>query len=453
MLTWRRKLTRHYSRRDLKCFMGVLTVLVTTTVIMLIRSQYYPQGKVNRMLPLDSWGGAEDKGGEVVLRTDDQTWREKVEEQRTYTIPDPLPQDTSYLRAFTSPYISNADARKLYDDFKLPKEAKKNVTGKKIITWYASASERLREDLFDDDVFDECPVARCKFVRPETLQEKPDRAVDAIIFPGTAGREKPPLRRTHPDQVFIYYDLDPPLRPTQAFGSREWNSVFNWTWSYRQDADIWEPAGTLKKTGDKVKPLSFYKDLAKEKSKNKHVAWFVNTCQVPSQRERYVQELQKHVNVDVYGRCGNKTCPKSFECLQMLTQKYFFYLSFESALCKDYVTDKFLHMFLEDIHVVPVVMGGAEYRSFFAEGTYIDVSWFPSPKQLGEFLRLLMDDRKVYAQFLWRKSHFLFAGTSTTSALCQLCQRLHDPRTYRKTYPDLQNWYRNKQCRAPRKLY
>ena len=74
--------------------------------------------------------------------------------------------------------------------------------------------------------------------------------------------------------------------------------------------------------------------MARDKSKNKHVAWFVSSCRVPSEREKYVRELQKYVNVDVYGQCGNKTCPKSFECLQLLTQKYFFYLSFESALCK-----------------------------------------------------------------------------------------------------------------------
>ncbi|KAL8561548.1 hypothetical protein ACOMHN_024784 [Nucella lapillus] len=448
MLTWRRRVIRQYSKRDLKCFMGILVILVTTTIIMLIRSQYHPQSTVN-LYYLEAEKPDDGHGAE---EANEQTWRQMVEEHRAYTLPDPLSSNSSYLRKFTSPFISDSDSKKLYDDFKLSKEVRKNSTGKKIITWYAPASERLREDLFDEDVFDVCPASRCKFVRPEMLGDKPEKLVDAIIFPGTAGREKKPLRRTHPDQVFIYYDMEPPLRPPQAFGDKEWNSIFNWTWSYRLDADIWEPAGTLEKT-DKVKTSSYYKDLAKDKSKNKHAAWFVSTCHVPSEREKYVQELQKYINVDIYGPCGNKTCPKSFECLQMLTQKYSFYLSFENALCKDYVTDKFFHMFFEDLRVVPIVMGGADYAKFFAEGSYIDVSWFPSPKQLGEFLKILLDDKKLYAEFLWRKSHFVFAGTSTTSALCQLCQRLHDLPRYRKTYPDLQTWYQNQQCRAPRKLY
>ena len=122
------------------------------------------------------------------------------------------------------------------------------------------------------------------------------------------------------------------------------------------------------------------------------------------------------------------------------------------AVLQDYVTDKFFHMFMEGIHVVPIVMGGADYASFFAEGSYIDVSWFPSPKHLADFLKIIMDDKKIYGEFLWRKSHFEFAGASTTSALCQLCQRLNDLKTFRKTYPDLQRWYRTQQCRAPRKL-
>ncbi|KAK7097958.1 alpha-(1,3)-fucosyltransferase C-like isoform X2 [Littorina saxatilis] len=450
-MTWRRQLSRHYAKRDLKCFVGLMIVLATTIVTMLLRSQYRDHNVTQFTLALDD--GTEDLrvDGYAVPEESSQSWRKAVEEQRAYTSPS-ISSNATYLQVFRSPFVSEANPKKPYDAFKISKEAKKNVTGKKVITWYAVASEKLREDLFDEDVFSECPVNKCKFLKPDMVDDKPDRAVDAVIFPGIAGRDRGPPPRAHPGQVFIYYDLDPPIRSTQSFGGKEWNSVFNWTWSYRRDADIWEPAGTLKRA-EKVKPATYFKDVAKDKSKNKHVAWFVNSCHVPSQREKYVEELGKHVNVDIYGQCGNKTCPKSFECLEMITTKYFFYLSFESAVCKDYVTDKFFHMFFEGIHVVPIVLGGAEYSKFFPEGSYIDVDWFPSPKHLADFLKLLMEDKKIYAEFLWRKSHFHFAGSSTTSALCQLCQRLHDLRTYRKTYPDFQLWYRNQQCRAPRKVY
>lgn len=440
--------------------MVVLLILATTVVTMILRQQFRPAREVIEMeITLDdgSEGALVDLNSpedfimaEEVTTPKSQGSLDVQQKQMEFNVPKPLPDNSTYFNDFQSPFIDDADPKNPYAEFQLSRAAMKNVTGKKVITWYSVASESLREDLFDESVFDECPVSKCKFLR--SLGGKPDKHVDAVIFPGVAGREKPPVSRSRPDQVFIYYDMDPPIRPAKAFGGPEWNSIFNWTWSYRMDADIWEPFGTLKKT-DKVKSSTFFKDVTKDKSKTRHVAWFVSSCHVLSQREKYVEELRKYVNVDIYGQCGNKTCPKSFECLEMLTQKYWFYLSFESALCKDYVTDKFFHMFFEGIHVIPVVMGGADYARFFPEGSYIDVNWFPSPKELADFLKLLMEEKKTYAEFLWRKSHYVFPGPSTTSALCQLCQRLHDRDRFRRTYPDLQAWYRGQQCTAPRQVW
>ena len=167
---------------------------------------------------------------------------------------------------------------------------------------------------------------------------------------------------------------------------------------------------------------------------------------MPSRREQYVKELANYINIDTYGRCGNKSCPKGLACLQTLTQKYFFYLSFESAFCNDYVSGKFFKLFYDDINIVPVVFGGAEYKEYFANGTYVDTRWFPSSKDLSEFLKQLMESKKIYSQFLWRKSHYTFVDAGTTSALCQLCQRLHDSPMFHKTYPDLYMWHINRQC-------
>ena len=113
-----------------------------------------------------------------------------------------LPSTTCSITCLPrSPYISLSDPKRPYQDYKISKEAKRNGTGKKLITWYAVASESVREDLFDEDVFEDCPVSRCKFVRPEMLEERPEKVVDAIIFPGVSGRERGPPVRGHPDQV------------------------------------------------------------------------------------------------------------------------------------------------------------------------------------------------------------------------------------------------------------
>nr|KAG5707771.1 hypothetical protein BaRGS_015931 [Batillaria attramentaria] len=456
-MTWRRQLSRQYGSRDLKCFVGILILLVVTIVGLMLRSQTLETGDdVGFMFEESTTHRVNVRHRHVDSTVSSPGFKDDSRSQSSQPktsggaggFPRPFPSSTSDLKDFKSPYIRRSSDP--YRDLKLTREDKREVTSNKVITWYAVAATQLPEDLFDDDVFDDCPAHRCRFVKPEMLKrEDKDKVVDAIIFPGVAGRDKEPPSRTHPDQVFIYYDMEAPMHPAKSFGSQAWNSIFNWTWSYRRDADIWQPAGFLQRV-DKVKPSTSFKDIVKAKNKHKVVAWFANTCNVPSKRDQYVRELQKHIQVDMFGQCGNLTCPKGFACLETLSSKYFFYLSFEDALCKDYVTDKFFDMFLEDIHLVPVVLGGADYESFFPQGTYIDASWFSSPKDLAEFLKFLMEDKKTYTEFLWRKSHFVYTGSDTNSALCQLCQQLHSLKSSRRTYPDFQQWYRTDQCKAPR---
>jgi hypothetical protein len=74
------------------------------------------------------------------------------------------------------------------------------------------------------------------------------------------------------------------------------------------------------------------------------VAWLVSNCRESNNRQKYAHELQKYIPVDIYGKCGTMKCPRSKEnkCLEMLDRDYKFYLAFENANCKDYITEKFL---------------------------------------------------------------------------------------------------------------
>ena len=44
------------------------------------------------------------------------------------------------------------------------------------------------------------------------------------------------------------------------------------------------------------------------KNKTKLVAWVVSNCDAKSGRNRYVEELKKHISVDIYGKCGSLKC-------------------------------------------------------------------------------------------------------------------------------------------------
>ena len=100
-------------------------------------------------------------------------------------------------------------------------------------------------------------------------------------------------------------------------------------------------------------------------NKTKLVAWMVSHCSTASRREEYVEELMRHVEVEVYGDCGTYKCARSWDfqssdCYRILESRYKFYLSFENSICTDYVTEKF-YLALQR-NIVPIVYGGADYR-------------------------------------------------------------------------------------------
>ena len=96
-------------------------------------------------------------------------------------------------------------------------------------------------------------------------------------------------------------------------------------------------------------PIS--KILSKKKSL---VVWFVSRCQSPNGRERYVKELSKYINVDIFGGCGIKTDPckrtlnSSESCFIDVYNSYKFYLAFENSNCDMYITEKFFKFYQEN---------------------------------------------------------------------------------------------------------
>ena len=121
--------------------------------------------------------------------------------------------------------------------------------------------------------------------------------------------------------------------------------------------------------------------------------------------------------MDVYGACGTfKNCSRKDElaCWDIVEKDYFFYLSFENSLCKDYITEKFFNAFKRKI--VPVVLGGAlggqVDSSDYVKGlgtphhSFIDARRHSSPKLLAKYLNELFASPQLYAEYFWWKGHY-----------------------------------------------
>lgn len=205
---------------------------------------------------------------------------------------------------------------------------------------------------------------------------------DAILFT-VKGIDKEDLPTARSDnQLYVFVSVE---SPTYFSFNNDWNWFFNYTWTYKLDSDIVDPYFLVKNMrGEIVGPKinARWRNITRmrparesviEKLKNKTLAaaWFVTNCDGNSKRLDYGHGLNRalgkyNLNVDIYGQCGDKYCPKGafYSCLTIVQLKYYFYLAFENSYNEDYVTEK-LTSALEH-YTVPIVLGGANYSRYFA---------------------------------------------------------------------------------------
>ncbi len=194
------------------------------------------------------------------------------------------------------------------------------------------------------------------------------------------------------------------------------------------------------------------------KMKSGLAAWIVSTCISPSNREYFVNELQKYITVDIYGTCGQRQCPQIqdkgyFKCYKHIQSKYKFYLAFENSLCLDYITEKFYLALQSDM--VPVVYGGGiddqmDYLAVAPENSFIDARKFKSPHDLANYLIYLDGNDDEYLKYFeWKAKYQVVYKDYGPSGLgwCNLCQRVFEQtRTkneplWSKWYSDLHTWW------------
>ena len=162
-----------------------------------------------------------------------------------------------------------------------------------------------------------------------------------------------------------------------------------------------------------------------------HVVWVSSHCITANNREGYVEELAKYIEVAVYGTCGNAALPKcpqdqSFSTCMLerntFFNKYKFYLSFENCLCNDYASEKVFEPLFYKRKTVPVVLGGGPYEHMLPRGSYIDVADFKSPKLLATYLKHLIENPEEYdTYFSWHKD---YECTMFAANACTLCDSL-----------------------------
>lgn len=179
-------------------------------------------------------------------------------------------------------------------------------------------------------------------------------------------------------------------------------------------------------------------------------AWFVSHCNVISRRDELTKNLQKFVDVDIYGKCGNLTCEyKSSKCDDMLNETYRFYLAFENTLCIDYLTEKLFNTLSH--YIIPIVYSGADVSRFLPPKSYINVEDFDSAEELANYLKFLTKHPEEYVKYFWWKKHYRITSTDDVD-FCAICQKLNEPNfdSKRQVYHNIKEWFYRDACRNPK---
>jgi hypothetical protein len=272
---------------------------------------------------------------------------------------------------------------------------------------------------------------------------------DAIIFHyRLLGSEVPPKPE---GQIWILWNTESPVNDKPL--SKKWSKMFDWSATYRSDSEIVNQR--LTKLTEKPSNKNYSNIFSK---KRKFAAWVVSNCETQSNRHLYVKELQRYVQVDVFGKCGsNKTfCEKKSmaECHLSFSDDYKFYLGFENSICRDYITEKLFHGFLDNNNVIYVYRGAPNVDNLVPKNTFVNTKHYDSPKMLGGYLKQLGTNKTEYISILKEKDKYILLENKVKRTFCSMCKLLN---TYKNTNiswtgRNFNSWFRNGVCNSPTDL-
>ncbi|XP_026319429.1 alpha-(1,3)-fucosyltransferase C-like [Hyposmocoma kahamanoa] len=264
------------------------------------------------------------------------------------------------------------------------------------------------------------------------------------------------------NQIYVAVGTEPAANHPQ---DTDFDMFFNLTWTYKLNSDVPFPFMSIRNNNSdligpkangthwmnftEMKPVNKY---IKRKLRNKKTAaaWFVSNCYANKERidfgQNLTQELAKYgQTLDIYGTCGNKTCPKDQmdECFALIESDYYFYLAFESSFSEDYVTEKILTALQH--FAVPVVFGGANYTKFMPNGTYLDARALGPAKLAKEMNDIIKDKNRYYDFFRWRRYYRYDASSDNADSdgICALCTALNKASRSdeRRVYARFREWW------------
>ena len=304
-----------------------------------------------------------------------------------------------------------------------------------------------------------CPEDRCMVISDHEQIQKAEVVVFHIrdMKLGMFTIDTPSYR--NPNQLWVFFSHESPYNTYVGSGLlSSWNrdvtyldGIFNATMSYMTQSDFFLPYYTYR---PRVDPRPLYESFS-YRNKTKLLLWVVSNCHSDSRRTQYANELKKHVQLDVYGTCGEPhPCGATHQddaCFDRFIRQYKFYLAFENGECRDYITEKFWGTL--ERGVVPVVMGAnhEDYTKMAPPDSFIHVDNFTSPRELAAYVQYLDKNDAAYYKYLkWKEKFELIDGSRDPQhrGLCKMCAAAHNKTIVPRRSYNVSDWFSIKRlCR------
>ncbi|XP_040293274.1 alpha-(1,3)-fucosyltransferase 11 [Bufo bufo] len=255
----------------------------------------------------------------------------------------------------------------------------------------------------------DCPLSSCMVTKDKRV--KLHKRTKSIIFYGTDFRAyEAPLPRL-PHQTWALFHEESPMN-NYVLSHLPGICLFNYTATFRRESDYPLTLQWLPTIGYLQKPAVSIAEKNKWRGKGyAPVLYMQSHCDVPSDRDRYVKELMKYIQIDSYGQClknrqfqskrleDTSTATTEDQEFMAFTARYKFHLAMENAICADYMTEKLWRPM--HLGAIPMYRGSPSVKDWIPNNhSIILIDDFTTPKDLAELIISLDKDDESYLKYL-----------------------------------------------------
>ncbi|XP_033098293.1 galactoside 3(4)-L-fucosyltransferase-like [Anneissia japonica] len=305
---------------------------------------------------------------------------------------------------------------------------------KKVLIWWKTDLARKNYGYGGTEGLITCPNFDCSV--DISYAENVSKLVDStiVIFHASYHTDLVDYRlfqsKRYPDQIWIWQTWESPTRVLEYVDKPPGWFKFNLTMSFSSKTDIRVPYGSYVPY-ERPKHLHSRPNASEinwSHGKTDLIAWVAKNCRATTwARFKFVKHLQTRLPIDIYGQCGNLSCPGWNVPCEALN-KYKFILALENSECRDYITEKFWWWpFLYNLNLVPIVYGASkeDYQKVAPPNSFIHISDFDTLDQFVKYINLLDNNKGLYNKYFeWKQMGHVVKGNNyfSPSRICAIVQ-------------------------------